>query len=444
MENEQKTKKKTKLLVAVLVAAITVLIAVLLYRSLSTSSIGEDEHSSSWLMLGYDAARTNYNLADKMESSLKELKVINLEKEVVDEETGTTIFAADEDRIYSIIYPRSMEEKEAKTKLCAIEIKSGKKQWEFSKSMLGVGAMDEKNMYCISAGSGKVFAVKLSNGKKVWEKRLVKEATGKQLYIPVVRGGTVYVIAEDARLFALDTKTGKKRWSYSELPLVGSAAVSRGLVFCLTEDNRVLALDAESGKQEWLVGAPGWEALLNPSVGKNKVYIVDRNEDDATDTVIALDSKSGNLEWQFIMKKNTLINSMCMSEDSLFIAIGIPENAKPDNKSQGEILAINAEDGKKEWRQKVWGMPALVIGAGNTLFVSSTRTWRTEVAKRLQFEGGRILALSTKSGKVAKEYKIVEEKTTEKNLGLQPPMLISDGKLFAQNVPEKTIHVLGR
>ncbi len=207
MENEQKTKKKTKLLVAVLVAAITVLIAVLLYRSLSTSSIGEDEHSSSWLMLGYDAARTNYNLADKMESSLKELKVINLEKEVVDEETGTTIFAADEDRIYSIIYPRSMEEKEAKTKLCAIEIKSGKKQWEFSKSMLGVGAMDEKNMYCISAGSGKVFAVKLSNGKKVWEKRLVKEATGKQLYIPVVRGGTVYVIAEDARLFALDTKT---------------------------------------------------------------------------------------------------------------------------------------------------------------------------------------------------------------------------------------------
>ncbi len=394
-------------------------------------------------MLGYDAARTNYNFAETMKPSLKQLKVLDLGSEASGKNMAATIFAADESNIYTLYYPKSVEQEDEKSKISASDIKTGKKRWEFSKSMLGVGAMDKKHLYCVSTNPNKVFALELKSGKKVWESQLVKEAIRQQIYIPVVRQNIVYIVSEDAKLFALDANTGKKKWTYSEIPVVGSPAVSRGLVYCLTQDTRVLALDAKSGEQKWVVGAPDWKVLLNPSVGNGQVYIVDRNRREATDCLITLDAKSGGLQWQFPIKKNVIINNVCIGEERVFIALGVFEKAKPESKSQGEVIAVNTKNGKKVWSKDVWGMPAFLIGASDTLYISSSRTWRG-TAGHLQVEGGNVFALSMKSGKTIEEYKIVKGKPDNQIINLQPPLLISNGKLFAQNVVDNTVHVFGK
>lgn len=440
MRNEQGNKSRSKLIVIAIAFVFLLIVVLIAIRALFTTSLGEDEHSDSWLMLGYDAARSNYNYAAELKLSLKQKEVLKLDLASVSEDMRTTMFAADKTNVYTISYPKSTKDKEEKSKIKAFDVKTGKERWEFSGPMLGAGALDNNHLYCVSAKPNKVYALDVSTGKKSWESQLVKKATGLQSYIPVVRNGIVYVVSEKAELISLDAKTGKKRWAYSETQIVGSPAVSRGIVYCLTEDRRVLALDAKSGEQRWVVGAPNWEMLLNPSVGNGQVCIVDRNSDEATDSLIALDARSGALQWQFKMGKNKIVNSMCLGEDKIILSITEFAKVKPESKSQGEIMAINAKNGKKLWRKEVWGMPASLIGAGNTCYVSSSRIWRA-VSGDIEAEGGSVFAVSMENGKVVEEYKVVTKKQDEQNKYLQPQILISNENLFAQNVAENTLHI---
>ncbi len=77
MENERASRPKSNLLIIIAVVVL-ILIAVLVARSLLTTSLGSDRHSRLWLMMGYDAARTNYNFLDATEPPLKQEKVFGI------------------------------------------------------------------------------------------------------------------------------------------------------------------------------------------------------------------------------------------------------------------------------------------------------------------------------------------------------------------------------
>lgn len=438
MENERNSISKNKVIITIAAIAVIAVIVILAMRSLFTTSLDQDEHSRSWLMIGCDAARTSYNFKETIRPPLKKKKTIDLDSG----ESGivTTVFAADEKNLYSLSYLKSIENKEGKNKITAVGIEDGEKKWEFSETMLGLGAIENDRLFCVSAKPNKIFAVDVSNGKQVWESQLVKEAMGRQLYTPVVRDSIVYVVSEGGKLLALDTKTGKKKWTYSKALIVGTPAVSEGYVYCLTQDKKVLALDARSGDQSWIVGAPEWEALMNPVVANRQIYIIDRNRDKATDSLMALDARTGDLLWQFKIEKNTITNGMCIGEDKLFLSLGEFKKAAQKSKSQGEVLAINTENGKKLWKKEVWGMPSYLVAAGDTVYVSSSKIWR-DIAGHLEAEGGSVIAMSMKSGEVLEEYKVIGKEQKGDTKSLQPPALLSNGSLFLQNVLDNTIHI---
>ena len=108
---------------------------------------------------------------------------------------------------------------------------------------------------------GGVQAWEASNGQKLWE------ITGAQTDFespeagPVVQDGTVYVW-KDARLRALEARTGEERWSYP----IGDAASCGGVPVRLTQapdgyvyvsaGTRVLAIEVVSGRVRWHFEAP--------------------------------------------------------------------------------------------------------------------------------------------------------------------------------------------
>jgi len=64
--------------------------------------------------------------------------------------------------------------------------------------------------------------------------------------------GVVYVGSDDYNIYALDTNTGKKVWSYATGNAVWSSpTVANGVVYVGSEDHNVYALDANTGVKAW-------------------------------------------------------------------------------------------------------------------------------------------------------------------------------------------------
>jgi len=154
---------------------------------------------------------------------------------------------------------------------------------------------------------------------------------------PLAIDGVIYTITAGNRVAALDGKTGKEFWSYQPKlhqltktvlfsPYSRGVAVGHGMVFIGTVDGRGIALDQKTGKKLWEFntikddpkswpgesGAYGGGGAWMPGTydaETNTVYYgtgnpgkdfinADRKGDNLyTDSVVALDPKTGNLKW---------------------------------------------------------------------------------------------------------------------------------------------------
>src|SRR5690606_25671939 len=110
------------------------------------------------------------------------------------------------------------------------------------------GASEEE----LPAAPGLVWVVELAPPSPAWP-----ETQGKlqfdRLYEPVLSGKTLFVpsMVED-RLIAIDTETGKARWSYFvDGPVRFAPAVWRDRVFFVSDDGWLYALHTEDGSLLW-------------------------------------------------------------------------------------------------------------------------------------------------------------------------------------------------
>lgn len=99
------------------------------------------------------------------------------------------------------------------------------------------------------------------------------KARGAVTGAPAVAGDTVYFGSHDARLYALDTATGKQRWQFRTGGAVSSSpAVVGGTVYFGSGDGRLYALDGASGTKLWEF-ATGGKIMASPAVAKGVIYI---------------------------------------------------------------------------------------------------------------------------------------------------------------------------
>jgi alcohol dehydrogenase (cytochrome c) len=131
---------------------------------------------------------------------------------------------------------------------------------------------------------------------------------------PVVVNGVMYITTSYNHVYAVDATTGKQFWHYKHKmgpvttyccgPNNRGVAVYRDIVYMGTLDAKLVALDAKSGKLLWEVEIAdpekGYSETMAPVVADGKVLIgTNGGEYGVRGFVKAFDSRNGQLLWTF-------------------------------------------------------------------------------------------------------------------------------------------------
>ncbi|CAL9307445.1 outer membrane protein assembly factor BamB family protein [Streptomyces sp. SudanB182_2057] len=223
-------------------------------------------------------------------------------------------------------------------------------------------------VYCLKADRGTVVTGTRGGGVQAWEAasgRKLWEITGCQTDFespeagPAVHDGTVYVW-QDARLRALEARTGEERWSYP----IGDAASCGGVpvrvapapdgCVYISAGTRVLAVEAVSGRVRWHFEAPA--VFLSPpafapgpAVTGGGVYLADY-----LGTVYALDAADGRDRWRIATEARSSVEPVLVAAGHVHVGSG-----------KG-LYTLDAVTGTPKWRFQaggdVVGAPAVAEG----------------------------------------------------------------------------------
>ena len=195
-----------------------------------------------------------------------------------------------------------------------------------------VVASTSTNFVYVGTSSG-VNAYDATTGEQVW----VFPTNNQQVKTdPYVLDGVVYFGSYEKKMYAVDAKTGVKKWEFQTVAeVLSSPVVEKGILYFGggSSDKKVYALDAATGAKKWDF-AIGGSADGSPVVSNGVVYtacFVDK-------TLYAIDAASGNLKWKY--GSDISGSSVCVSNGLVYTS---------DNQNRG-FLAIDADKGTVKWR----------------------------------------------------------------------------------------------
>ncbi|KPI22100.1 serine/threonine protein kinase [Actinobacteria bacterium OK074] len=223
-------------------------------------------------------------------------------------------------------------------------------------------------VYSLQAARGTVVTGTRGGGVQAWD-----AATGRRLWElggaqadfetpeagPSIHEGTVFVW-QDARLRALDARTGDEYWSYP----IGDAASCGGVPIRLTPaddgcvyvsaGSRVLALDLGGGHVRWHFEAPAVflcppAYVPGPAVTGGGLYLADY-----LGTVYALDATDGRDRWRIATEARSSIDPVLVAAGHVHVGSG-----------KG-LYTLDAVTGTPKWRFQaggdIAGAPAVAEG----------------------------------------------------------------------------------
>ncbi|WGP11985.1 PQQ-binding-like beta-propeller repeat protein [Streptomyces sp. SH5] len=250
--------------------------------------------------------------------------------------------------------------------LYALDATTGAEQWRLSTDAWVYALKADRGTVLTATRGGGVQGWEASSGEKLWE------VTGAQTDFetaeagPVIHDGTVYVW-QDARLRALDARTGLERWSYP----IGDAASCGGVPVRVTPatdgyvyiaaGTRVLAVETGSGRVRWHFEAPA--VFLSPpafapgpAVTGGGVYLADY-----LGTVYALDATTGKDRWRIATEARSSIEPVLVAVGNVHVGSG------------SALYTLDAVTGTPKWRFAAGGdvVGAPVVADGRVHFGSA-------------------------------------------------------------------------
>ncbi|MFE8913298.1 PQQ-binding-like beta-propeller repeat protein [Streptomyces globisporus] len=250
--------------------------------------------------------------------------------------------------------------------LYALDAMTGAEQWRLSTDAWVYALKADRGTVLTATRGGGVQGWEASSGEKLWE------VTGAQTDFetaeagPVIHDGTVYVW-QDARLRALDARTGRERWSYP----IGDAASCGGVPVRVTPagdgyayiaaGTRVLAVETGSGRVRWHFEAPA--VFLSPpafapgpAVTGGGVYLADY-----LGTVYALDATTGKDRWRIATESRSSIEPVLVAMGNVHVGSG------------SALYTLDAVTGTPKWRFAAGGdvVGAPVVADGRVHFGSA-------------------------------------------------------------------------
>ncbi|MGW5420896.1 outer membrane protein assembly factor BamB family protein [Streptomyces sp. NPDC003943] len=264
--------------------------------------------------------------------------------------------------------------------LYALDAHDGSERWRLHTDAWVYSLRVDRGTVVTGTRGGGVQAWEASNGAKLWE------LTGAQTDFetpeggPAVHGDTVYVW-RDARLFALDARTGTERWSYpigdaascAHVP-VRVAPAEDGCVY-VSAGTRVLSVDVASGHVRWHFEAPA--VFLSPpafapgpAVTGGGVYLADH-----LGTVYALDATTGKDRWRIATEPRQSTEPVLVAAGNVHVGSG------------SALYTLDAVTGTPKWRFAAGGelIGTPVVADGRVHFGSADHVLYT-----LDASGGQL------------------------------------------------------
>lgn len=308
--------------------------------------------------------------------------------------------------------------------------------WEFfAEQLIEFPPVVEDGRLFVINKTGELFAIRISDGKKLWSRNLGNDVTG-----PAYHDGTVYLAQLDGTLAAIDADEQKLRWEFRSPSKLESSPLPAGEHVYLGSDGGYLyALRSSDGKLAWKA-KPGQDIKASPSLSDGTVYVGDYEGG-----VHALEAASGRVRWSADTTQLPPGGSGGFYS-SPSIAFGRVYEARDD----GTVYAFDAESGRLDWHfqtdKPIYGSPAVaqIDGLGPTVFIGSYdhRLYALDAesgAKRWSFDvGGQIPGTPTVVGDTVYTSSFETKKTTGLDAKTGKPVfhwgsagytpLISDGE----------------
>jgi outer membrane protein assembly factor BamB len=184
----------------------------------------------------------------------------------------------------------------------ALEVDDGARVWAFKTgdTVLSTPALAEGRVF---AGSfdGHVYALDAATGALAWK----HDTKGPVVSAPAVHDGQVIVGSRSYDLVSLDARTGERAWTrYVWFSWVESSAVVRdGVAYVGSSDAaRLFALDTKTGRSVWELDTGGWP-WASPAVTARRVFIGAAGDADYLvkhqGAFLAVDRATGRLAWRY-------------------------------------------------------------------------------------------------------------------------------------------------
>ncbi|MET7900220.1 PQQ-binding-like beta-propeller repeat protein [Streptomyces sp. NPDC005355] len=243
--------------------------------------------------------------------------------------------------------------------LYALDAEDGAERWRLSTDGWVYSLKVDRGTVITGTRGGGVQAWEAANGELLWEMQGLQADFETPESGPVIHDGTVYVWS-DARLRALEARTGAERWSYP----VGDAASCGGVplrllsapdgVVYVSAGTRVLAIDIARGEVRWRFEAPAVFLCApayapGPAVTGGGIYIADY-----LGTVYALDAANGRDRWRIATEARQSIEPVLVADGSVHLGSG------------SALYTLDAVTGTPKWRfaagGEVIGSPVVADG----------------------------------------------------------------------------------
>ncbi|MFB6506798.1 MULTISPECIES: PQQ-binding-like beta-propeller repeat protein [unclassified Streptomyces] len=243
--------------------------------------------------------------------------------------------------------------------LYALDAATGAEQWRLQTDAWVYSLKAGRGTVVTGTRGGGVQAWEASSGEKLWESSGLQTDFETAEAGPVIHDGTVY-LWQDARLRAVDARTGIERWSYP----IGDAASCGGVPVRVTAapdgyvyvsaGARVLAVETMSGHVRWHFESPS--VFLSPpafapgpAVTGGGVYLADY-----LGTVYALDASTGKDRWRIATEARQSIEPVLVTAGNVHVGSG------------SALYTLDAVTGTPKWRfaagGEVVGSPVVADG----------------------------------------------------------------------------------
>ncbi len=240
----------------------------------------------------------------------------------------------------------------------------GQLKWRFPTTempMRSSPAIGTDGTVYIGSWDRNVYALDGRTGAKKWS-----FATGNVVDSSPAIGvdGTVYIGSWDGNVYALDGATGAKKWSFGtdhdifDVQRSSPAVGSDGTVYIGLMDHRVYALDGVTGAKKWSYLTDG-EVYSSPALGTDGMVYIGSWDGN----VYAFDGATGAKKWNYTTGGMVDSSPAVGSDGTVFIGSG-----------DGNVYALDGATGAKKWnyttgRAVSYSSPA--IGTDGTVYIGS-------------------------------------------------------------------------